>query len=389
MSGKPIVTSAVRLPRTLFPGLALLVTLLAASLSPHAQIADPLPADVQPRTLNRLPPHDSGGVTTIDRIVAHGSGTIVRWEFAPGRALSELAILATAREHDQPYEWSLHELEALAVGLDPAVIEIVRQRSPVDALGETEAIIVRVAREIFGEHRLAADTYASALARLGTTDLVDLVMLMAEYAEDAVRLTAFNQHMPPGWRQFLPLPYELPNDIHEDSRNRLPYLRRETRRASPTPPLYGRGLAPEGTGPGQITRRIRSPEALQASIGPRLVRLARLIACRELDDEYQWTLNETDAANDGLDSGVIDVVRYRRPASDLETRDRILIEFGRELLSANRVSAATYAAAIGVFGEADLVDLVNLFATHAGEAALLTAFDQRLPAGQASLLPAL
>ena len=50
-----------------------------------------------------------------------------------GRALSELAILATAREHDQPYEWSLHEMEAIAVGFDPAVIDVVRNREPLTA----------------------------------------------------------------------------------------------------------------------------------------------------------------------------------------------------------------------------------------------------------------
>ena len=38
-----------------------------------------------------------------------------------GRQLTELTILATARELDQPYEWALHELEALVVGLDGAL----------------------------------------------------------------------------------------------------------------------------------------------------------------------------------------------------------------------------------------------------------------------------
>ncbi len=60
----------------------------------------------------------------------HGSGVNVRWASPLGRQLTELAILTTAREHDQPYEWSLHEMEAVAVGLDPAVIDIVRHRRP-------------------------------------------------------------------------------------------------------------------------------------------------------------------------------------------------------------------------------------------------------------------
>jgi len=359
----------------------------ACLIAATASGQEPLPPDINPQTRNRLSAAATDGSTGVDAIAARGSGTIVRWEFAPGRALSELAILSTAREHDQPYEWSLHELEALAVGLDPDVIAIVRDRGPLESLDETQAVIVQTAREIFGQHALSSATYARALGLLGETNLVDLVMLMGEYAEDGVRLTAFNQHMPPGWRQFLPLPFDLPDDVHADSRSRLPYLRRETRRAAPTPPLYGRGLAPEGTGPGQITRRIRGVDALQASVGPRTVRLARLIACRELDDAYQWTLNEIDAADDGLEAAVIEVVRNRASTRGLAERDRVLIDFGRELLTGHRVSPATYTAAIQQYGEADLVDLVDLFARQASDAALLTAFDQRLPAGQPSLLP--
>ena len=77
-----------------------------------------------------------------------------------GRQLTELAILATAREHDQPYEWSLHEMEALAVGLDPAVIDVVRHRKPPAGLGDKETFIIQASREIFELHRLSSDSYA-------------------------------------------------------------------------------------------------------------------------------------------------------------------------------------------------------------------------------------
>ena len=38
-------------------------------------------------------------------------------------------------------------------------------------------------------------------------------------------------------------------------------------------------------------------------------------------------------------------------------------------------------------GGPDLVDFLGVFAQHAGDAAVLTAFDQHLPAGQKALLP--
>jgi hypothetical protein len=51
------------------------------------------------------------------------------------------------------------------------------------------------------------------------------------------------------------------------------------------------------------------------------------------------------------------------------------------------VTAETYARALRVFGERDLVDLVGVMAQHADDATLLTVFDQQLPAGQKALLP--
>jgi hypothetical protein len=66
--------------------------------------------------------------------------------------------------------------------------------------------------------------------------------------------------MPPGWKQFLPLPFTQPNDIHPDSRSRLPLIRSVTPGLAPA--LYGRSMAPEGTGPAHIRgarRGSRSP----------------------------------------------------------------------------------------------------------------------------------
>src|SRR5262249_57515758 len=92
----------------------------------------------------------------------HGTGVDVRLASPLGRRLTELAILTTARAHDQPYEWSLHEMEALAVGLDPAVIDVVRNDKSLARVDEREAIIIQVGREL-GQHKLSSETYARAL----------------------------------------------------------------------------------------------------------------------------------------------------------------------------------------------------------------------------------
>ena len=230
---------------------------------------------------SRLGPTDGVAAMRLQR-----SGVDVRWENKVGRALSELAILATAREHDQPYEWSLHEMEAVAVGLDPAVIDAVRNKKALTGIGEKEAAIIQLARDI-GRHKVGADTYARALTTFGQSNLVDVVSLMGQYAATATRLSAFNQQMPPGWKQFLPLPFTPPADIHPDSRSRLPVIRTPAQPPAMPPPLYSRGMAPEGTGPAQIARHAGGLASLEASVGRPLIDVAALVAARAHDQQYR------------------------------------------------------------------------------------------------------
>jgi hypothetical protein len=377
-----------------------LLTLFTASRT-FAQ-NDALPKDVNPDSGFRLPlvnPENASerARRTYDNAIANFAGVpprgpLMRLHASPvqnlqmqsplGLDLLQTAILATGREHDQPYEWSLHELQALSVSLDPAVIDVIRRNLPVAKLDKKEAAIIQVGREVFRTHQLSSETYASALRVLGKTGLVDSVALMADYARVCATLTAFNQQMPPGFKQFLPLPFTPPNDIHPDSRNRLPLIP-----SSPANPgvLYGRPMTPEGTGPGQIGRHGGGLKSLQASVGRRDIDLAILVTAREHDSQYDWTVNEPAAVKDGLEASVIDVVRNRQPTVGLTEKDAGMIEFGREMFTKHYVAAPTYARVVKIFGERDLVDLVAVMGQHAGEATMLAAFNQQLPKGQSPL----
>src|SRR5688572_19913436 len=163
-------------------------------------VAQQLPSDVHPDSRSRLPlikredlsvqfkkAYDAAAASSptgrpegVAAIRLHRSGVDVRWDSALGRRLTELAIRVSAREHDQPYEWSLHEMEALSVGLEPEVIDIVRHRKPLTGLGDNEAAIVQLGREL-GLHTVTSETYARALRLFGKTNLVDLIELMAQY----------------------------------------------------------------------------------------------------------------------------------------------------------------------------------------------------------------
>ena len=379
---------------------------LAGAIPAGASVAraGQLPDDVHPESRNRLPPIDrteldaerraaydaavagpDGAPTGAAALRLHGSGTLLRWEAPLGRRLIELAILTAARELDQPFEWALHEIEAIAVGLEDEIIDVVRHRKPFTTLPPQEAIIVEVGRELFGTRALGADTYARALRLLGKTNLVDVIDTLARYAMVGAELTGFNQQMPTGWRQSLPLPFTHPDDIHPDSRSRLPLRSAET--TSTATVLYGRLLSPSGLGPNAIRTYGAGQQTLEARVGRRLKQLAILVTARAHDSQYVWTVNEPLARAAGLEPDLIDIVRHGRPLAGIDENDAAVIAFGREMFGDHTVSAETYARAERAFGVQDLVDIVRLMGEHAADAIVLQGFDQQLPAGVEPLLP--
>ena len=410
--------SSVSLAGILLLGCILVPTETDALDPGDRQSADaPLPNDVDRDSRSRLPliqrealqgrgknEYDAAAASSrsgrpegVAAIRLNRSGVDVRWDSPVGRRLTELAIIATAREHDQPYEWSLHEMEALSVGLELQIVDVVRFRKPLAGLGEKEAAIIQLSREL-GKHRVGSKTYGRALKLFGRTNLVDIVDLMAQYTATAANLTAANQWLPPQMKQFLPLPFALPADILPDSRSRIPVINPDQPAPQPTAApvpgqqapagLYRRTLAPPPTGPASMGRFAAGLKSLEASQGRALMALAVLVTAREHDQQYDWTMNEPGALEAGVSPLVIDVVRLRKPLAGLGDKEAALIQFGRELFGQHNVATETYARAKQLYGQRDLSDLVvGLMAPHAREAVLLTAFDQHLPAGIKPTLP--
>src|SRR5262249_138990 len=151
-----------------------------------------------------------------------------------------------------------------------------------------------------------------------------------------------------------------------DSRSRLPLIRAQAG-ATAAPALYSRNLAPEGTGPAHIRRHGAGVKALEANVGRRLMGLAILLTAHEHNSQYEWTTNEPVARNTGLGPAIIDVVRTDKSPAGLADKDAALVEFARELFRKHTVRAQTYARALKIFGERDLVDLIDLMAQHTGD----------------------
>ncbi len=129
---------------------------------------------------------------------------VLRTEAELGPALTELAILVVAREVSHQFEWTVHEPAARTAGLDQRAIDIVKHRKPTDGLGEKEAAIIRMGREVFRDRKVSRTTYAEAERLFGRKGVVSITAIMGAYSATAVMLTVFDQQLAPGVEPLLP-----------------------------------------------------------------------------------------------------------------------------------------------------------------------------------------
>jgi 4-carboxymuconolactone decarboxylase len=185
-----------------------------------------LPPDIDPVTFSRLPP-----VTPADldeegkRLLAArtnytpGPGPTHVSVYSPreidlgipsgakspvGPRLFQLAVLITAREIDQQYEWTAHELAGRRQGLEQPVIDVVKYDRDVASLSDKDATLITFGRALFREHRVSSELWAKMVSQFGRQRTVQLMMIMGEYFKAGFMMNAVDQHLPPGREALLP-----------------------------------------------------------------------------------------------------------------------------------------------------------------------------------------
>ncbi len=135
-----------------------------------------------------------------------GVNRYLRYEAGFSGRIREVAILITAREMDSQFEWVAHEALALKEGVPAAAIDVIKHRRPTAGLDATDAFIIGLGREIWGDHKVKPDTFAAGKALFGPGKLVELVMLMGNYAGTAALLALVDMQLHKGSEPLLPIP---------------------------------------------------------------------------------------------------------------------------------------------------------------------------------------
>jgi 4-carboxymuconolactone decarboxylase len=150
-----------------------------------------------------------------------------------------------------------------------------------------------------------------------------------------------------------------------------------------------------GPGPNHVTiyspreRDLGIPSGEKSPVGPRNFQLAVLITAREIDQQYEWSAHEPAGRRQGLEQGVIDVVKYNRDVAALSDKDATLITFGRALFREHRVSSELWERMVSQFGRQRTVQLMMIMGDYFRVGFMLNAIDQHLPPERAALLPPL
>ena len=127
---------------------------------------------------------------------ARSMGDYLRYKSAIGNTLSELAILVTAREWAQDYEWHVHYPIALKAGIKKEIADAVADgRRPV-GMSDDEEIVYDFSTELHRNHRVSDATYARAEKRFGKKGIVDLTGINAYYTLLAMQMNVARYQVP-------------------------------------------------------------------------------------------------------------------------------------------------------------------------------------------------
>jgi len=127
---------------------------------------------------------------------ARSMGDYLRYHSAIGNTLSEFAILVTAREWTQDYEWYVHYPIALKAGIKKDIADAIADgRRPV-GMSADEEIVYDFSTELHRNKRVSDATFARADKRFGKNGVVDLTGINAYYTLLAMQLNAAQYPLP-------------------------------------------------------------------------------------------------------------------------------------------------------------------------------------------------
>src|SRR5258705_10430082 len=125
-------------------------------------------------------------------------GAVLRFDTIFPAKLSEIAILVTARHWTSHYECHAHKRLALKGGMDPQIIEDIRNRRTPRFDDPKGQMIYDVAKSLHEGHGLSRALYDEAVKMLSERGLVEIIGLCGYYTMVSMTLNTLDFELPDG-----------------------------------------------------------------------------------------------------------------------------------------------------------------------------------------------
>jgi 4-carboxymuconolactone decarboxylase len=125
-------------------------------------------------------------------------GEVMRFDTVFPARISEIAILVTARHWSAHYEWFAHKRLALKGGLDPKIIDDIRDRRTPQFDDPKAKLVYDVAKSLHEGHGIAKGLYDEAVKMVGERGIVEIIGLCGYYTMVSMTLNSFEFGLPDG-----------------------------------------------------------------------------------------------------------------------------------------------------------------------------------------------
>jgi 4-carboxymuconolactone decarboxylase len=125
-------------------------------------------------------------------------GEMLRFNTMFPPKLSEIAILVTARHWTAHYEWWAHKRLALKAGMEPTIIDAIRDRRTPRFDDPKGRMIYDIAKSLHEGHGLSRTLYDDAVNLLTERGLIEIIGLCGYYTLVSMTLNTFEFALPEG-----------------------------------------------------------------------------------------------------------------------------------------------------------------------------------------------
>jgi len=129
---------------------------------------------------------------------ARAMGDYLRFKSVLPPRLSEFAILITARQWTQNYEWDAHSRIAQQAGLSADILKALADGRRPDRMADDEEILYAFCTELQRNQSVSDTTYERAVAKFGEQGVIDMVGISGYYTLLAMVLNTARTPVPAG-----------------------------------------------------------------------------------------------------------------------------------------------------------------------------------------------